>query len=57
MTQAQVVARLIGMVATLKEIEQWDVWTDRDGNDDCHHSPFGAWVRHSDLTAAVGLGE
>lgn len=50
MTQAQVVARLIGMVGAVRGLKRWN-----DGRDHTYPDPEGDYVRHSDLTAAVGL--
>ena len=52
MTQAQVVARLIGMVGAVRGLERYTEGDWAISPDDC-----GQWIRHSDLTAAVGLGE
>ena len=60
MTQAQVVGRLIGMVGRISATQRWTISPD-DSSDwlgvcaDLDNDGF--WVRHSDLTAAVGLGE
>ena len=50
MTQAQVVSRLVGMVGAVRGLERWFI-DDSGGFRDAE----GEWVRHSDLTAAVGL--
>ena len=61
MTQAQVVSRLIGMVGAVRGLERWACASDAHFGD--HTGVYaaldadGEWVRHSDLTAAVGLGE
>jgi hypothetical protein len=56
MTQAQVVARLIGMVGAVRELERYESGSDWQG-DGMTACPDGSYVRHSDLTAAVGLGK
>lgn len=60
MTQAQVVSRLIGMVGRIEQLERFDCetqggdgWSDSYGFMD--RDPDGDYIRHSDLTAAVGL--
>lgn len=54
-------ARMIEMAVRVRGLERYDVWTDADdafnqGEDRAEPSWAGDWVRHSDLTAAVGLG-
>lgn len=51
MTQGQVVSRLIGMRARLKGLSVAIDVGGELGEED------GLWVRHSDLTAAVGLAK
>lgn len=56
MTQAQVVSRLIGMVGELNGLERWALdWHPEQEGDALRRAKTGQWVRHSDLTAAVGL--
>ena len=50
MTQAQVVSRLIGMVGRIEQLERYD-----RVHDEMWSYPDGDYIRHSDLTAAVGL--
>lgn len=58
MTQAQVVGRLIGMVGAVDKLPRHDaVYTDIGEIFDIDLVPDGDYVRHSDLTAAVGLGK
>lgn len=49
MTQAQVVSRLIGMRAAVLSIRPIQTWEAAQRDADC--------IRHSDLTAAIGLGK
>ena len=55
MTQAQVVARLIGMREAVLGLDRWTtpMGFGESGWDYVDHE--GQWVRHSDLTAAVGF--
>lgn len=58
MTQGQVVSRLIGMRAAVLSAQRWTPTADNaDGPYEVwwSGSDEGQWVRHSDLTAAVGL--
>lgn len=56
MTQAQVVSRLIGMVRELKSLQRWEIYGGHHGDNDAHdEDPNGRYIRHSDLTAAIGL--
>ena len=59
MTQAQVVSRLIGMVGRVREIDRMKVWDFTYKHEPtvqmAKEDPEGYWVRHSDLTAAIGL--
>lgn len=55
MTQAQAVSRLIGMVGRIEGLERWTTPMGYSEAGWDYVDPEGQWVRHSDLTAAIGL--
>lgn len=56
MTQAQVVSALIQAVGAVRSAKKWSLG-EKGGSLSMIHNHYGDYIRHSDLTAAVGLGK